>query len=76
MGLDYKCVWKGVGVMQPKCDGTCDPICDNCVYYSFNGKDGVYVGNGFCNKLHEHAEPYYFCDDFICFLAEPELNKE
>ena len=73
MGLDYKCVWKGVGVMEPKCDGTCDPICDNCVYYSRRAK---MVFNAFCNKHHEHAEPYYFCDDFICFLAEPELNKE
>lgn len=46
-----------------------DSICDFCGWYSFNGdKNGVYLGNGYCNKFEKHSEPEWGskCDKFVC----------
>ena len=51
-----------------KCEKSVDDsICDFCGWYSFNGdKNGVYLGNGYCNKF-ETLEPEWGskCDKFM-----------
>lgn len=47
---------------------SCIPCCDYCLYYAFNGKNGVYVGKGRCHITSppKPAEPWEWCDDFVC----------
>ena len=45
-------------------------ICDFCTWYDFNGnEDGAYIGDGWCRKFEEQADPSdgHNCDEFICF---------
>lgn len=49
----------------------CDPICDFCRFYNFNGNEnGAYVGEGRCDHPdHPRAsEPGDGCEDFDCRL--------
>ena len=52
-----------------KCSNECFDICDFCLFFDFNGIDGVYDGHGVCwNPDHpKRVDPFDRCDDFICF---------
>jgi hypothetical protein len=51
----------------PASEGWCDPACDFCEHYDFNGdEDGVYTGDGWC-RLHKRPEdPDSYCEDYLC----------
>jgi hypothetical protein len=52
----------------------CQPICNHCQRYKFNGdEDGAYVNDGRCEHP-EHpkaAEPHDSCPDFACSVCAP-----
>jgi hypothetical protein len=53
------------------CVGEGGARCDFCRYFDFNGKDGVYTGEGKCNKHEEESDPGGVCDDFHCKKEKP-----
>lgn len=56
-----------------KCNADCEPLCDFCIHYDFNGnEDGAYTGDGYCNLHKEQCEPYEDCDEFHCFRIGKE----
>lgn len=58
------------------CSPECIPACDFCKYYNFNGDElGRYTGNGLCILHNEPSEPYDYCEDFYCFLANKKKEN-
>lgn len=43
-----------------------EPVCDFCKHYNFNGKGGIYVGNGFCTLHQKQIDPEGGCNNFHC----------
>ena len=57
--------------MAQYCSDECKdigPVCDFCRHYDFNGDgNGAYTGDGRCNLHGEYHDPWFGCEDFICF---------
>lgn len=63
--------------MPTLCRAGCIPLCDFCNHYNFNGDEqGRYTEDGRCTLHDEASEPYYYCEDFYCFLADKEKEEE
>ena len=40
--------------------------CDFCQHYDFNGSDGFYSGEGYCDLYAEDKDPDDVCGSFHC----------
>jgi len=54
------------------CDDCDIAICDFCKYYDFNGNNGCYMGEGYCNFHKQKRDPNEQCEDFHCFRAKDD----
>ena len=54
-----------------RCSDECQPCCDFCKHYYFNGDaNGVYIGKGACKLRNEPSDPHDECEDFYCFRVK------
>jgi len=62
-----------------KCKNCVDiTVCDFCKYYRFNpGKDGEYLGAGYCKKHKKRMDPAEGedCWDFYCSMHLTLIDK-
>ena len=75
--------YKWVRFFSKRCNKKCEPICDCCKHFKFNGvkrilADGreveAYNGNGFCNLLKIKKEPEDYCSRFNYELRGKRKN--
>lgn len=56
--------------MKP-CSPDCPVVCDFCIWYSFNGDNGTFTGDGYCTINGLARKPEDFCEMFICGNWKP-----